>query len=371
MFSALLRSLTAAAAGFCVILEPCLVEAPPTLRTFALGNRWKSETMKPGLTDIGVQRRVVVLAAAAAAMGQARALAWPTRAIRLVVPFPPGGLNYNMARLMAPRLQRELGQPVVIENKAGAGGTTGANEVARAAPDGYTLLIATPPLTIAPALYSTLPYDPAQLAPVALLGRVPNVLLVNSASGITSLADLIARAKNAPGKLSYASAGNGTSPHLSAELMKVASGTFITHIPYRGSAPAVSALIAGEVDLSFDNLSAVLGQIAGGRIKALAVTTRKRSSVLPQVPTLAESGMRDFDVSAWFGLAAPAGLPADVKARLEGAMEKVSRDPEVTSVMEKTGAEVQFMGSASMSSFMVADAARWKGLVSSGRITVV
>jgi tripartite-type tricarboxylate transporter receptor subunit TctC len=326
--------------------------------------------MKPGLTDICTQRRVIVLAAAAAAMGQARAQAWPTRPIRLVVPFPPGGLNDNMARLMAPRLQRELGQPVVIENRAGAGGTVGASEVARAAPDGYTLLIATPPLTIAPAIYAKLPYDPAQIAPVAFLGRVPNVLLVNPASGINSVADLIARAKKSPGKLNYASAGNGTSPHLSAELMKVTSGTFITHIPYRGSAPAVSALIAGEVDMSFDNLSAVTGQIAGGRIKALAVTTRQRSKVLPQVPSLAESGMPDFEVSAWFGLAAPTGLPADVKARIEAAMEKVSRDPEVLSVMEKTGAEALFMNSATMTAFMVADAAKWKRLAAWGRITI-
>ncbi len=254
--------------------------------------------MKRGLTDFGAQRRVIVFAATAVAIGQARAQAWPTRPIRLVVPFPPGGLNDNMARLMAPRLQRELGQPVVIENKSGAGGTVGANEVAHAAPDGYTLLIATPPLTIAPVLYPKLPYDPKLIEPVAFLGRVPNVLLVNAASGISSVADLIARAKKSPGKLTYASAGNGTSPHLSAELMKAVSGTFITHIPYRGSAPAINALLAGDVDLSFDNLSAVIGQLAGGRIKALAVTTRRRSKIIPQVPTLAESGMPEFDVSA-------------------------------------------------------------------------
>lgn len=352
------------------MLTLSVAEASHPARAFALGILSKEANMKTGLTDFRTQRRMLVLSAAAAAMGQARAQAWPARPIRLVVPFPPGGLNDNMARLMAPRLQRELGQPVVIENKAGAGGTVGAAEVARAAPDGYTLLIATPPLTIAPAIYPKLPYDPAQLAPVAFMGRVPNVLLVNSASGITSVADLIARAKKSPGKLNYASAGNGTSPHLSAELMKLTSGTFITHIPYRGSGPAITALIAGEVDFSFDNLSAVTGHIAGGRIKALAVTTRKRSKVLPQVPTLAESGMPEFDVSAWFGLAAPAGLPADVRARLEAAMESVSRDREVLSVMEKTGAEALYMSGAIMGSFMAADAAKWKRLTASRRITV-
>jgi tripartite-type tricarboxylate transporter receptor subunit TctC len=320
--------------------------------------------------DSSVRRRTLVLGAAAAALRPAQAQTWPTRPIRLVVPFPPGGLNDNMARLMAPKLQQHLGQPVLIENTAGAGGTVGAAEVARAAPDGYTLLIATPPLTIAPAIFPKLPYKPEQIAPVAFLGRVPNVLLVNPSSGIGSVADLIARARQSPGRLTYASAGNGTSPHLSAELMKATSGIFITHIPYRGSQPALQALMAGDVDMSFDNLSAVIGQIKAGKVKPLAVTTRKRSKALPAVPSLAESGMPDFEVSAWFGLASPAGLPGEVKARLEAAVEFVALDREVLSAMERTGAEALYLNGAVMASYMAADAIKWKRLAARNRITI-
>ena len=191
----------------------------------------------------------LLLLAAPLSMAQA----WPARPIRLVVPFPPGGLIDNMARLVGNRLVQELGQPVVIDNKPGAGGNVGAAEVARAPADGYTLLMASPALTISPAVYKNLPYQPSQLAPVALLGRVPNVLLVNPASGIGKVQDLVSRAKAKPGQLNYASNGNGTSLHLSAELFKRRSETFITHVPYRGAAAAITALLSGEVDMMFDN----------------------------------------------------------------------------------------------------------------------
>jgi tripartite-type tricarboxylate transporter receptor subunit TctC len=195
--------------------------------------------------------------------------------------------------------------------------------VARAPADGYTLLMASPPLTISPALYPVMPYKPEQIAPVGLLGRVPNVLLVSPKRGINSGADLLARARQQPGKLNYASNGNGTSLHLSAELFKSSSSTFITHIPYRGAAAAVTALIAGEVDMMFENLPSVLGQIQAGTVKALAVTTRQRSKALAAVPMLSELGFPDFDVSAWYGLAGPAGLPATVVAGLEQALQKM------------------------------------------------
>ncbi len=275
-----------------------------------------------------------------------------------------------MARLIGPRLQRDLGQPVVIDNKPGAGGNVGAAETARAPADGYTLLMASPPLTISPAVYTSLPYKPEQIVAVGLLGRVPNVLVVNPASGINTVADLVARAKRSPGKLNYASNGNGTSLHLSAELLKAVTGTFITHIPYRGAAAAVTAVIAGEVDLAFENLPSVLGQIQSGRVKALAVTTRRRSKALPNVPTLVEQGFAEFDVSAWYGLAAPTGLPDSIKARLEAALEKISREPEVIAAMERGGADVGFLGSAVMSSYMAADAAKWKRVASAARIKV-
>lgn len=318
-------------------------------------------------------RRQLVLASAAALSTTwwpqtASAQAWPSRPVRLVVPFPPGGLIDQMARLMAPRLAREIGQPVVIDNKPGAGGNVGAAEAARAPADGYTLLMASPPLTISPAIYPSLPYRPEQIVPIGVVGRVPNVLLVNPKSGIATVADLVARAKASPGRLNYASNGNGTSLHLSAELLKVTSGTFITHIPYRGAAAAVTGLMAGEVDAMFENLPSVLGQIRGGSVRALAVTTRTRSKALPEVPTLAESGMPDFDVSAWYGLAAPAGVPADIMGRLEKALEAVSRDAEIVSAMERSGASVGFVNTAGTAAFMSADAAKWKRVVDFAKI---
>jgi tripartite-type tricarboxylate transporter receptor subunit TctC len=230
--------------------------------------------------------------------------------------------------------------------------------------------MASPPLTISPALYASLPYKPEQIAPVGLVGRVPNVLLVNPKSGVQSVADLLARVRQAPGRMNYASNGNGTSLHLSAELFKSTSSTFITHIPYRGAAAAVTGLMAGEVDLMFENLPSVLGQIQGGAVRALAVTTRARSKALPQVPTLVESGMPDFDVSAWYGLAAPAGTPAAVIERVSRALEKVAGDPEVMRAMESRGADVGFMSAPAMGSFMAADAAKWKRVAGYARITL-
>ena len=294
--------------------------------------------------------------------------AWPARPIRLVVPFPPGGLIDNMARLVGSRLSQELGQPVVIDNKPGAGGNVGAAEVARAPADGYTLLMASPALTISPAIYKNLPYQPSQLAPVALLGRVTNVLLVNPASGIGKVQDLISRAKAKPGQLNYASNGNGTSLHLSAELFKRRSETFITHVPYRGAAAAITALLSGEVDMMFDNLPSAIGQIQAGKLRALAVTTAQRSTALPDVPTLAEAGMEGFNVSAWFGVAAPAGLPAPVATRLADALQKVVQQPEVAAAMQRQGADPAFMDAASAAAALNADAAQWKQVAAFAKI---
>lgn len=306
----------------------------------------------------------LLLLAAPLSMAQA----WPARPIRLVVPFPPGGLIDNMARLVGNRLAQELGQPVVIDNKPGAGGNVGAAEVARAPADGYTLLMASPALTISPAIYKNLPYQPSQLAPVALLGRVPNVLLVNPASGIGKVQDLVGRAKAKPGQLNYASNGNGTSLHLSAELFKRRSETFITHVPYRGAAAAITALLSGEVDMMFDNLPSAIGQIQAGKLRALAVTTAQRSTALPDVPTLAEAGMEGFNVSAWFGVAAPAGLPAPVATRLADALQKVVQQPEVAAAMQRQGADPVFMDAASAAAALNADAAQWKQVAAFAKI---
>lgn len=321
-----------------------------------------------------MQRRNWIAAAAAlVAMSPflattASAQAWPARPIKLVVPFPPGGLIDNMARLVAPKLALELGQPIVIDNKPGAGGNLGAAEAARAAADGYTLLMASPPLTISPALYSKLPYKPEQIAPVALLGRVPNVLMVHPSSGINSVAELTALAKSKPGQLNYASNGQGTSLHLSAELYKSQSGAFVTHIPYRGAAAAQTGLMATEVNMMFDNLPSALGLIKGGKLKALAVTTPMRSSALPDVPTMEEAGMKGFQVFSWFGVAAPAGLPAPILQKLEQALERVAKMPEVKAAMLKSGAEPAWANSQGLASFMQADTAKWKNVAAFANI---
>jgi tripartite-type tricarboxylate transporter receptor subunit TctC len=265
-------------------------------------------------------------------------------------------------------LSQDLGQPVVIDNKPGAGGNLGAGEVSRAAADGYTLLMASPPLTINPALYKKLPYQPEQIAPLGLLGRVPNVLMVNPASGIASVAELSARIKARPGQLNYASNGQGTSLHLSAELYKSKGGLFVTHIPYRGAAAAMTALMANEVDMMFDNLPSALGQIQAGKLKALAVTTPQRSSVLPQVPTMAEAGIAGYQVSAWFGLAAPAGLPAAVQTRLEQALERIAKQPDFMAALQKQGAEPTWLDGKGLANFMQADTAQWKTVADYARI---
>lgn len=318
-----------------------------------------------------MNKRSVLLIALimAGAAGSSWSQAWPAKPIRLVVPYPPGGLIDNMARLIAPRLSQELGQAIVIDNKPGAGGNVGAAEAARASADGYTLLMASPPLTISPALYKTLPYKPEQIAPVALLGRVPNVLIVKT-GGVSDVKQLIEKARAQPGRLNYASNGNGTSLHLSAELLKSSTGTFITHIPYRGAAAGITAILAGEVDMMFDNLPSAMGQIQAGTVRALAVTTTQRSKALPEVPTLAEAGVPDFDVSAWFGLAAPAGLPPAVLVRLEQALEKVGKLPEVTSAMQRQGAEPAYLDSKAMATFMSGDAAKWMRVAAFAKITL-
>jgi tripartite-type tricarboxylate transporter receptor subunit TctC len=321
-----------------------------------------------------VQRRLLIaLAALATSPFLASPLAaqtWPARPIKLVVPFPPGGLIDNMARLVAPKLAQELGQSIVIDNKPGAGGNLGAGEAARANPDGYTLLMASPPLTINPALYTKLPYKPEGIVPLGLLGRVPNVLVVNPASGIQSVADLSARIKAKPGQLNYASNGQGTSLHLSAELYKSQAGLFVTHIPYRGAAAGLTAVMADEVSMMFDNLPSALGLINGGKLKALAVTTPQRSSALPGVPTMEEAGLKGYQVFAWFGLAAPAGLPAPVQQKIEQALERVAQQPEVKAAIQKAGAEPTWVNAQGMASFMQADTAQWKTVAAYAKITL-
>ncbi len=293
---------------------------------------------------------------------------YPNKPIKLIVPFPPGGLIDNVARVISPVLSVEMAQAIVVENKPGAGGNLGAADVAKASPDGYTLLMASPPLSISPALYKNLPYNPNSIEPIAIFGQLPNVLLVNPDSGINSVAELVKRARANPGKMNYASNGNGTSLHLSAELLKSQAGIYIVHIPYRGSALANVALASKDVDFMFDNLPSALGLIKGGKLKALAVTTGARNPALPQVPTMQEAGFPNFQVSAYFGIAAPKGLSPDVSMKLQNGIQKVVAQKEVVEALTKLGATVDYMGPAKSAEFIKADAQRWQKVVDYAKI---
>ncbi|MFM7531162.1 MAG: Bug family tripartite tricarboxylate transporter substrate binding protein [Rubrivivax sp.] len=273
--------------------------------------------------------------------------AWPNRSVRIVVPFAAAGTTDILARALAPELQRAFGQPFVVDNKPGAGGNTGAAEVAKSAPDGYTLLMGTVGThAINPSLYEKMPYDAKRdFVPITLMAGVPNVLVLNPAMaqryGINSVADLTRVARANPGKLNVASSGNGTSIHLSAELYKSLTGTFMVHFPYRGSGPALIDLMAGNVDLMFDNLPSSMPHIRSGRLKALAVTSAARSSALPDVPTVAEAGgpaLKEFEASSWFGLLAHAGTPADIVTRIQQETAKALATPAMRERLQSQGA---------------------------------
>lgn len=251
------------------------------------------------------------------------------RPVRLVVPFPPGGGTDALARGFSEALARELGQPVIIDNKAGAGTAIGNDIVARSAPDGLTLLLNTNAIAILPSLQARLPYDTLKgFAPVTVLGRAPLVAVVPQDSPIRDGADLLARARATPGRLSYGSAGNGTSTHLGAELLKVNARIYLTHIPYRGASPMVTDLLGGQIDLAFATLPSVAGALAGGRLRALAVTSPRRSPQLPDVMTFAEAGVKGFAADVWYGVFAPAGTPAGVVARLHEALRRATDSPD-------------------------------------------
>jgi tripartite-type tricarboxylate transporter receptor subunit TctC len=273
-----------------------------------------------------MQRRGVLAAAAAglltafhpASGPMAQEAAWPSRTVRIVVPFAPGGSADVAARFLAPRLSARLGQQVVVENRPGAGGTLAVGQVAKGPSDGHTVLLAAAgALTISPHLMKGLPYDPMKdLAPISGFARIPLVLIANASVPAGNPADLIKLVKSQPGRFSYATTGNGSAMHLAGESFKALTGSFIVHIPYRGSAPAVSAVMGGEVEFGIVDLTSVVGRADSGRFRTVALMGRERSSLAPAVPTLAEAGLGDMDVSGWFGLFGPAGMPAAVARRL-------------------------------------------------------
>ena len=315
-------------------------------------------------------KKLLTLATLAFAL-VAPAQAWPDKTITLVVPFPPGGSTDTLARSIGQKMQDKLGQAVIVDNKAGATGTIGAALVKRAAPDGYTVLVSSlGPFVIAPHLLKNVPYDAGKdfdLLTVAV--QAPNVLVVPAASPHHSVADVIAALKKSPDKMSFASSGNGSSDHLTAELFWLQTGTAGVHVPYKGGAPAISDLLGAQVDASFQNINAILQHVASGKLRALAVTGAKRSALLPQVPTLTESGVKDADVYSWQGIAAPKGLPADVKAKLHAAIVAALNDPTVKPKLLEVGFEIVANTPEQFGAFQAAESARWKQLIDSRKIT--
>jgi tripartite-type tricarboxylate transporter receptor subunit TctC len=317
-----------------------------------------------------------VLAAATLAIGMAIASAapaqtWPDKTVTIVLPFPPGGATDMLGRALAARMQQNTGQTFVVDNRPGATGTIGAGQVKRAAPDGYTLLVASlGPFVIAPHLMKNLPFDPRtdfDLLTVAV--QAPNVLVVPANSPHQTVADVLAYQKANPGKMTFSSSGNGASDHLTVELVWLRTGTSGVHVPYKGGAPAIADLLGEQVDASFQNVNAVIQHIRGGKLRALAVTGNKRSAVLPDVPTLVESGLQDLTVYSWQGVAAPKGLPTDVKQKIHAELVAALNDPEVKQKFTDIGLEVVGNTPEQFAEFQRKEYERWKEVITAGKIT--
>ena len=315
-------------------------------------------------------RLLAVAALAVMSLASAHAQTWPSKPVRIIVPFPPGGTTDIVARSIGVELQRMWQHPVVIENRAGAGGNIGADAVAKSPGDGYTLLMGTVGThAINQALYaqsgSKMPFDPVKdFVPITLVAGVPNVMVISPKLPVNSVAEFIAYAKARPGQLNMSSSGNGTSIHLTGELFKTVTGTYMVHFPYRGSAPAVTDLITGNMNVMFDNLPSALPHIKSGRLKALAVTSRTRSPALPDVPTIEEAaGLKGFDASSWFGLFAPAGTPRTVVDKIQADVAKALSQPAVRERFVAQGADPGGNTPDQFAAFIRAETEKWTRVV--------
>jgi tripartite-type tricarboxylate transporter receptor subunit TctC len=321
-----------------------------------------------------LHRRYLVQAialAAALASGSAIAQTWPSKPISLIVPFPAGGTTDVLARALAEKLTISLGQTVIVESKPGAGATLGADYVAKARPDGYTLLVGAVHHTIASSVYKKLPYDfQKDLAPITTIAMVPNVLVVNASTPAKNVTELVAMLKAKPGAYNYGSNGNGTAQHLIGTQFQNLTGTEIAHIPYKGSGPLATDLLGGQVTMSFDTVTPVLQHIKAGKLRALAVTTAKRSSALPEVPTLDEAGLKGFNIGTWFGVLAPAATPKDILIRLNTEMVKVIQSPEFRKRMDEIGAEPIGNSADQMAQQIKSETEKFAKLVKDAKVTI-
>jgi tripartite-type tricarboxylate transporter receptor subunit TctC len=312
-----------------------------------------------------------ILALLLTTAASAQAQTWPAKPVTLLVPFPPGGSTDMIARTLGPKLQEKLGGTFVVENKAGAGGTVGAAQARRSAPDGYTLLVTSlGPLVIGPHLIKGVAYDPLKdFDYLTVAVQAPNVLAVPANSPHKTFADLLKFMRANPDKMTFASAGNGTSDHLTAELLWQETATRATHVPYKGGAPAMADLLGGQVDATFMNINTGLQNIMAGKLRALAITSSKRSPLLPDVPTMEELGFKGCTVYSWQAFAAPKGLPADIKARLHGALLAGLNDPTVKPKLLELGFEIVGSTPEQFTAFQAAEFARWKKVIEVGKIT--
>lgn len=318
-----------------------------------------------------MKKLLIALSCALSLGAFAQTGSWPEKTVTIVVPFPAGGSTDMVARAMALQMQNKLGQSFIVDNKPGATGTIGAGLVKRAAPDGYTLLLSSlGAFVVTPHLLKSVPYDATKdFDYISVPVQAPNVLVASPAQKAASVAEVVAALKATPGKVSFASSGNGSSDHLSAEVFWQQTGTDGLHVPYKGGAPAINDLLGGQVDFSFQNVNAVLQHIKAGKLRAIAVTGDKRSPVLPDVPTLAEAGVKGAEVYSWQGLAAPKGLPPAVKAKLSEAAIAAINDPEVKKRMVEQGLEIVASTPAEFTAFQAREWVRWKTLIETRKIT--
>jgi tripartite-type tricarboxylate transporter receptor subunit TctC len=311
-----------------------------------------------------LSRRAVLgtaLALAAVAAGAQPSAPWPTKPVRLVVAFAPGGTVDVVARHVAERLSPILGQPVIVENRPGAGGNLATEAVVRAPADGYQFLVAgSPTHAVNPHLFRNLGYDPiADMSSIGLLGTAPNLLVVNPASNLQNVRDLVNLARSKPGELSFASAGNGTSGHLAAEMFNRQTGVQTRHVPYKGQADAILGVMRGDVAFAFVTLAGTLQQVKADRLRAIAITSRARSPLAPDIPTVVESGFSEFEVLAWYSISAPKGVPAEVAERMTRALGQVMKDPTTLARFETLGAEPTYLSGAEFVDFMKRESTKW------------